>query len=157
MVVIRSALASDHHAIARVFHDSVHQIACQDYSDEQLDAWSPRELPAEYWQQRTAGLEVRVALLDEALAGFIAFTHAGYIDLLYTHPEFARRGVARALLRDAESTLGALGVKMLWTEASVTARGFFEAMGFRVVQQQTVECSNVQMRNYRMQKLRASL
>ena len=152
MLVIRPALVSDFGTMARAFHDSVRQAARQDYTEDQLRAWSPEILSPEHWQRRTANLEVRVALMGEALAGFIGFTLAGYIDLLFTRPEFVRQGVAKTLLREAEDALTKLGVTTAWTEASLTARRFFEAMGYRFVREQTVCCGGVELRNCRMEK-----
>ena len=153
MLVVRPALESDFGAIGRVFHEAVHQIARRDYTEEQLRAWSPGELSAEHWQRRTGKLEVRVAALESVVAGFIGFSRSGYIDLLFVRPELARRGIARALLLNAESMLGQLGVESAWTEASLTARGFFQAMGYSTVREQTVYCEGVELRNCRMEKV----
>jgi putative acetyltransferase len=152
MLVVRPALESDFGALGRVFHGAVHQIAKRDYTEEQMRAWSPGELGAEHWRRRTVKLEVRVAALESVVAGFIGFSRSGYIDLLFVLPEFARRGVARALLLNAESLLGQLGVESAWTEASLTARGFFQAMGYRAAREQTVCCGGVELRNCRMEK-----
>lgn len=155
MLMIRPAVETDFAAIGRVFHHSIHRIANRDYTQEQLQAWSPGEFGPERWQQRTAKLEVRVAVLDNAVAGFIGFSHSGYIDLLFVAPEFVRRRIATALLLEAESALGRLGVKTAWTEASLTAHGFFQAMGYSTIREQTVSIRGVTLRNYRMEKLLA--
>jgi putative acetyltransferase len=153
MLVIRPVLQSDFGAIGRVFHDAVRQIAKRDYSEEQVRAWSPGELDAAHWQRRTAKLEVRVAVLESVVAGFIGFSHSGYIDLLFVRPEFVRRGIARALLLEVERVIGQLGVETASTEASLTARGFFQARGYSTVREQTVCCGGVELRNCRMEKV----
>ena len=153
MLVVRPALESDFGAIGGVFHEAVRQIARRDYTDEQVRAWSPGQLDAAHWQRRTAKLEVRVAVLESVVAGFIGFSHSGHIDLLFVRPEFVRRGIARALLLEAENSLGPLGVETAWTEAGLTARGFFQAMGYGTVREQTVCCGGVELRNYRMEKV----
>jgi putative acetyltransferase len=152
MLVIRPAVESDFGAIGRVFHDAVRQIAKRDYTEEQVRAWSPGERDAAHWQRRTAKLEVRVAELESVVAGFIGFSHSGYIDLLFVRPEFVRRGIAKALLLDAERALGQLRVKTAWTEASLTARGFFQAMGYGTMREQSVCRGGVELRNCRMEK-----
>lgn len=149
---IRPPLATDFAGIGVVFQEAVHGIAKADYTPEQLHAWAPALLGAEHWRQRTASLEVRVGLVDGRLAGFIGFSVAGYIDLLFTRPEFARRGVARALLLDAERWLWEVGLRRTTTHASLTARLFFEAMGYICVRSQTVECRGVELRNFEMAK-----
>ena len=153
MHVVRPALESDFGAIGRVFHEAVRQIARRDYTEDQVRAWSPGQRDAAHWQRRMIKLEARVAALESVVAGFIGFSHCGYIDLLFVRPEVVRRGIARALLLEAESSLGQLGVATAWTEASLTARGFFQAMGYGTVREQTVCCGGVELRNYRMEKV----
>jgi putative acetyltransferase len=152
MILIRAAAIADFRTIAQIFHDSVRKIARQDYTEDELKAWSPGERPPEYWLERTAHLDVRVALVHHILAGFIGFSRMGYIDLLFTRPESVRCGVARTLLSDAETTLRRLGVPVVSTDASLAARGFFLAMGYSVVREQTVDCGGIQLRNCHMNK-----
>ena len=47
----------------------------------------------------------------------------------------------------------AQGVARLFTEASITARPFFEAQGFSVIASQRVEKRGQMLTNFRMQKL----
>jgi putative acetyltransferase len=150
---IRPACSDDFTAIGRIFHESVHQLANRDYSEAQLFAWSRERRTGEYWRARTAALEIRVAVLDDSLAGFIGFSHSGHIDLLYTLPTFARRGVARTLLLEAESELTKRAVTIAWTEASVTACSFFLSMGYQVVSHQIVSINGIELRNSRMEKI----
>jgi putative acetyltransferase len=83
--------------------------------------------------------------------GFHRYTRRGYIDLLFTRPEFARRGVARRLLVDAESLLRwTAGVS--WTDASFAARGFFTRQGYSLVREQKVSCWGVELRDFLMRK-----
>ena len=68
------------------------------------------------------------------------------------HPDFQRRGIARALLQHIEESARALDLRRLYTEASITARPAFEAVGFRVILPQTVTVRGESMTNYRMEK-----
>jgi len=43
----------------------------------------------------------------------------------------------------------------LFTEASITARPFFEAQGFAVLAPQVVRCRGVEFVNYRMERVLA--
>jgi putative acetyltransferase len=138
--------------IARIFYDAVHQVAYKDYSAEQIQAWAPLVATAEHWLERTASLETRIGLCDGCIAGFVGFSAAGHIDLLFTNPVFVRQGVASALLKDAEKFLRAAGVQLATTEASLTAHLFFERMGFDCVRPQTVICNGVGLRNFLMEK-----
>ena len=154
-IVIRPAGADDFKTIASIFHDAVRQVAIRDYTQEQVEAWSPSEHSVEHWVKRTAALKVRLAALSETpatAAGFIGFADDGFIDLLFTRPEFLRRGIARSLLRDAESDLQKNCVARAYANVSLTARPFFEAMGYRSVKSQRVWCRSVEFQNFRMEK-----
>ena len=106
-----------------------------------------------HWLRRTAKLEVKVAVLASEVIGFIGFSHSGYIDLLFVRPQFVRRGIARALLLEAEKVIANLGVKTTWTDASLTAYRFFQTMGYRTMEKQIVCCGGVELRNCRMEKV----
>ena len=45
-----------------------------------------------------------------------------------------------------------VGLARLFTEASITARPFFEAHGFTVLAAQVVTCRGVEFVNYRMER-----
>jgi len=154
-IVIRPALANDFKTIASIFHDAVRQVAIRDYTQEQVEAWSPGEHSVEHWLNRTAALKVWVAAVPETpstLGGFIGFAADGFIDLLFTRPEFLRRGIARSLLAEAEADLQQNCVATAYANVSFTARPFFEAMGYRCLKIQRVWCRSVEMQNFRMEK-----
>ncbi|EQD28175.1 acetyltransferase protein, partial [mine drainage metagenome] len=65
---------------------------------------------------------------------------------------FVRLGVARALLEHIEETAQINALRRLYTEASLTARPDFEAMGFRMVVPQTITIRGESMTNYRTEK-----
>lgn len=150
---IRDFQVSDRDAAVSVFHSAVHALAASRYTREQRDAWAPHPPDSEYWQRRLAEPRVRVAEEHGHVIGFIAFNDDGHIDLLFTAPAYARRGVATALYRDAETILARRGVSVVFTEASAVARPFFERMGFDVVNEETVTRSGVALHRYRMRKI----
>ena len=89
---------------------------------------------------------------DRVLAGFASYTHDGYLDLLFTHPAFARRGVATRLYQRVESALRAPRVPRVTTHASLAARPFFDRHGFQLDGEERVECLGVYLRRFVMQK-----
>ncbi len=149
-MIIRSSGAADTESIVALFTASVHQIAARSYSPEQLAAWAPESRDLEQWRARLVGLETLHAEFDGELAGFISFSCAGHIALLFTSPAFSRRGVASRLYESAVRKCLAKGVTKLTTEASIEARPFFESKGFKVVEQQAVERNGVQLKRFAM-------
>ncbi|MDZ7686972.1 MAG: GNAT family N-acetyltransferase [Gammaproteobacteria bacterium] len=75
--------------------------------------------------------EVRVALRDTELVGFIAAS-SSEIDQLYVHPEYQGLGIGSELLRWAKENSG--GRLTLFTFArNQGARAFYERKGFRII------------------------
>ena len=157
-VNIRPYQRSDLEQVIAVYGASIHSLAAPFYTAEQLDAWAPRNPHAGRWQQRLAALQTIIAEHDGILAGFASYELNGHLDLLFTHPTFARQGVATRLYRCVESALSAASVTRVFTKASLAARPFFERCGFQIDAEEIVECRGVQMRRYAMHKLiRAAL
>jgi putative acetyltransferase len=76
---------------------------------------------------------------------------------MYVHPEHEGRGIASALLTCLEAAARRGGLVRLFTEASITARPFFERRGFKVLNAQLVELRGEEFKNYRMEKRLAKL
>ena len=151
-VDIRPYGAEDLAALVALFTASVHELAAPHYTPEELDAWAPRQPELAPWHERLRSLETVVATHREALAGFVSYAPNGHIDLLYTSPAYARRGVASALYRCAEEALAAMGATEISTEASLVARPFFEHVGLVVTGEDIVLLRGHPFRRYAMRK-----
>ncbi|MBB5320298.1 GNAT family N-acetyltransferase [Marinobacter oulmenensis] len=149
---IRRYRIQDLSPLVRLFTESVHQLAATAYDETQRFAWASRTPHLDTWRQRLDSLETLVAEEGSHLAGFISYEPDGNIDLVFTAPNYARRGVASALYREAEQDLAARGVSELRTEASVVARPFFERHGFEVVDEQQVTLRGAMFLRYAMRK-----
>jgi len=151
-MIIRLYAPTDLDGLIRLFHASVRRIAVKDYTEDQVKAWAPDEADRERWAQRRASRPTWVAEIDGSLAGFTDLEPDGHVDMMFVHPDHQGRGVAGALLRQVETEAARLGLGRLHTEASITARPFFERKGFRVIAAQTVHVRGQDMVNYRMEK-----
>jgi putative acetyltransferase len=151
-MIVRSYKPSDLERVITVYREAIHSLAAPHYTAAQLAAWAPQKMDAEKWRQRLATIHVLAAEGDGIVAGFLSYEQNGHIDLLFTHPAFARQGVATLLYREAEAALRAAGVLKVFTEASLAARPFFERHGFRVDAEEFAECRGEQLRRFRMSK-----
>jgi len=151
-VTIRTATAGDHGALVELFTDAVHQLTAPHYDASQREAWAPRTPDLAAWSQRLSQLTVLLAETDGDIAGFLGHDDHGHIDLLFSAPAHARRGIAGQLLRLAETRLQAAGVHHLHTEASHLARPLFERLGYQVIEAETVERNGVSLQRWRMAK-----
>ena len=151
-MTIRPYCPSDTPALLALFHDTVHAVNASDYSPEQVDARAPPTQDADAWAARLGAWDTLVAEEDSRLVGFCDLEADGHLDHLYCHKDWQRRGVGTRLLAGVEAIAREKGITRLTTEASITARPFFEAHGFHVLQEQTVYVRGVAFTNYRMEK-----
>jgi len=149
---IRRYAPADLDAVMDLFRESVRRIAIRDYSEAQVKVWAPDEPDRERWAARRASRPTWIAEIDGDIAGFTDLEPDGHVDMMFVHPDHQGKGVASALLETAESEAARLGLDRLYTEASITARPFFERKGFRVIAPQTVSLRGMDFINYRMEK-----
>lgn len=138
--------------VMEIYTAAIHTLAAPHYSPEQLAAWAPVPPDAARWQARLTPLLTFVAEADGVLAGFASHTTGGYLDFIFTHPAFARRGVASRLYQHVESALLALGTPKVSAHVSLAARPFFDRHGFLLEAEECVECRGVQLRRFAMHK-----
>lgn len=138
--------------VMETYTSSIRTLAASYYTPEQIAAWAPSPPDAARWQQRLAQLHTFVAESDGVLAGFASYTDAGYLDFLFTHPAFARRGVASRLYERVESALRAVGAEAVTAHVSLVARPLFDRHGFLLDAEEYVECRGAQLRRFAMHK-----
>ncbi|PYL87754.1 MAG: hypothetical protein DMF17_01430, partial [Verrucomicrobia bacterium] len=144
--------ATDLPSVMEIYTTSIHSLAAPYYSPDQIAAWAPVPPDAARWQERLSKLHTIVAERDGVLAGFVSYTNEGYLDFVFTHPTFARRGVATGLYHCAESAMRALGVPRVTTHASLAARPFFDRHGFQLDAEDCVECRGAYLLRFAMHK-----
>ena len=151
-IEIRIYRPDDLEALIDLFNGSVRKIAGRDYSPSQVAAWAPEDVDRERWRTRRAGKPTWVAVVNGRMVGFIDLEPNGHIDMLFVHADHQRQGVASALMAQVEQAAAEQGIARLFTEASITAKPFFESRGFQVITSQTVPWRGEHFLNYRMDK-----
>lgn len=137
----------------QLFYDTVHEINICDYTQEQVDTWAPENMSYETWVEKLQTKLTYVVEENGQIVGFGQLESDGHIDCFYCHNEYQRKGIGSMLLNHIEKTARALGIKRLFTEASITAKLFFQILGFSVIREQQVERRGVYFRNFAMEKL----
>jgi putative acetyltransferase len=152
MLRVRDYSLADIDALIDLFRASVRIVARRDYTHEQVMAWAPDEIDRQAWAARCASRQTWVAEIDDHIAGFSDMEPDGHLNMMFVHPACQGAGVATALLEQVEKSARGSGLIRLFTEASITARPFFERRGFRVITAQTVSIREQTLVNYRMEK-----
>lgn len=150
-IKVRDYQISDIDALIALFLSSIREVASRHYTPEQINAWTSR-VDRNAWMARRASKLTFVAEIANEVVGFSDLETDGHIDMMYVHPGYQGRGVARALLQHVTSKAEAGNVGRLYTEASITARPFFERHGFIVTSEQEVGIGGERLRNYCMER-----
>jgi putative acetyltransferase len=138
-----------------LFRDTIRRVNSRDYNPDQIRAWASDDIDPARWAARFGGRFVMVAEAGGRLIGFAELEPDGHIDRFYVSADHQRRGVGRALLAALVAEARRSGIVRLFTEASITARPFFERQGFAMLAPQVVTCRGEEFVNYRMERLLA--
>ncbi|KAM3094072.1 GNAT family N-acetyltransferase [Phormidesmis sp. 146-35] len=149
---VRSFHPTDANQIAQLFHETIREVNVRDYSISQVEAWAPDDLYFRNWAEVCSSRFTFVAEIERTIAGFAELEFNGHIDCFYCHKDYQRCGVGRQLYEAIEQKAVELNLDRLHTEASITAKPFFERMGFSVIKEQQVACRGETFTNYQMEK-----
>lgn len=149
-IAIRPYEPADLDALIAIFLGAIREVAAREYSQAQVNAWAQAD--RDVWALRRLGRPTWVALMGREVVGFANLEPNGHLDMMYVHPAHQGVGVASALLESVLTSARSQGLFRIFTEASITARGFFERRGFRVMAAQSVELRGQRLTNFRMER-----
>ncbi|MBG8553629.1 GNAT family N-acetyltransferase [Hymenobacter guriensis] len=149
-MLLRRATAADAAGIGQLFYDTITEVNAADYSPAQVAAWRGGWQNLAGWQAKIQAQHFLVAEADGALAGFASLVPDGYLDFMFVSVRHQRQGVARLLLHALLAEAAQLGLQLVYTDASRTARPFFAHYGFEVEREQHPVIRGVALLNYRM-------
>lgn len=130
-IFIRRADQNDLQAIKELFRRTIQTVNSKDYTPEQIEVWSAGADNVERWSQSIENQYFIVAETGGVIAGFASITPAGYLDFMYVHNDYQRKGIATALLTEIERKAVTQNNSEIYSDVSKTAKGFFEKMGYR--------------------------
>lgn len=146
---IREYQISDCKVLTELFYNTVHTINVKDYTVEQLDAWATGQVDLEKWNSSFQEHYTLVALDNEIIVGFGDIDKTGYIDRLFIHKDYQRRGIASVICNKLEQSVQG----RIFAHVSNTAKPFFEKRGYRVIKKQQVKRQGVVLTNFLMEKV----
>lgn len=150
---LRTYKKTDAKFLAELFYSTIHSVNAADYSKEERNAWAPplSTWDMEKWEKSFE--EKHVFMVEEGkIAGFGELENNGHIDRFYIHKDFIGLGVGSFIYDLIEAKAVELKLERLFVEASITAKPFFEKMGFIVVKEQRVLRNEVYLTNFVMEK-----
>ena len=151
-MTLRPYREEDLKEILSLFYRSVHELAAEDYTPAQLDAWAPSDPDEEGWRCSLAAHYALVAEEDGRIVGF-GDLDGDYLDRLYVLPEMKGRGAGSLLCGALEERARAAGEKRMTAFSSRTALSFFAGRGYAVLRENTVERRGRYLINYKVEKI----
>ncbi|OGO91760.1 MAG: GNAT family N-acetyltransferase [Clostridiales bacterium GWF2_38_85] len=150
---LRKYHPDDCEEVYELFYGTIHSINSADYTEIQLDAWAPKEMDLHLWNQRLLRNDYAiVAEQNGVIIGIGTADDIGYFDLLYVHKDYQKNGVATLIADNIEKYFIENRIHTITTDASITAKPFFEKRGYVVRAEQNVECREQYLINYKMMK-----
>ncbi len=147
-LILRKYKPTDCQALAELFYDTVHAVCKDDYSEKQLYAWATGTVDLIRWNQSFWSHYTIVAEINGNIAGFGDIDSNGYLDRLYVHKDYQRRGIGSSICSILENMVNS---DKIITHASITAKGFFEKRGYKVIKEQQVKRQGIILTNYIME------
>ena len=151
-ISLRLAIPADLTEMQKLFVDTISTTCKADYSPGQIKAWTSSVENTERWIARIISQYFLIAELDKKIVGYASLENNDYLDFLYVHKDFQRRGIAGKLYSEIEKEAVKRKAAVLNADVSETARGFFEKKGFETIKPQTNIIKNVESIDYKMTK-----
>lgn len=121
-MLIREYQSSDCKELAELFYNTVHTVNAKDYTKKQLDVWATGQVDLKTWNQSLQEHFSIVAVDDDIIIGFGDIDKTGYLNRLFVHFGYQRKGIATAICNQLESAVQGNIV----THAFITARPFLK-------------------------------
>jgi putative acetyltransferase len=127
---MRPFLPADAPLLAEIFRASIDELAADDYSDAQREAWAAAADDEAAFGERLAKQLTLVGTMEGSPVGFASLKAPDVIDMLYVHPAAGENGVATMLVNALEKLAAARGAAKLTADVSDSAVEFFRKRGF---------------------------
>ena len=90
------------------------------------------------------------SLLDNL--AYVAIDKTQIVGFADMNKDYQKQGIPSKLVQQLERDSEKIGLKKITTEASITAKPFFEKMGYQLIKEQNKKCASVILKNYLMEK-----
>lgn len=135
-MLIRRFKEADAQAVSALIAKTLRTVNIRDYSPEYIEN-DVAHLSPQHILERAAWTHFYVALEDDSVIGCGAIgpywgkTDESSLFTVFVLPEYHGQGVGRRIIETLEADEYFLRAKRIEIPASITARGFYEKMGYR--------------------------
>nr|WP_314267613.1 GNAT family N-acetyltransferase [uncultured Moellerella sp.] len=133
-MLIRAFQQGDEAALFQVFFSAVHELASQEYTKAQRNAWAPADIDPLIWAEHMQKLKPFIAEINHQIVGYADIQPNGYIDHFYISSAYGRQGIGSQLMSHLHQQAKLQGISELTSDVSKTAQAFFISHGFEIVE-----------------------
>lgn len=147
-ITVREAEPADAPRVAEIHEQSIRRLTAESYRSDIVEVWARGKNPGSY-PIDSDGIHFVIAECDDGVVGFgelvieaADYFHAdvaGEIRAIYTHPDFARKGIGSAIYTELEAEARAHHLDSVGLWSSLNAVPFYEFHGFESIKRITHE------------------
>ena len=104
-MIIRKYQPSDCKELTELFYNTVHNVNARDYTKEQLNVLATGQIDLEKWNESLQEHFSVVAVDNEIIVGFGDIDKTGYLDRLFVHSDYQRKGIATDICNQLEQAV----------------------------------------------------
>lgn len=147
---LRNYQKSDLKDIVTLFNTTIQAINKKDYTEKQIEQWLQPTPDYEKWNQKFLSTHTLVAVLGNKIIGFGNISDSGYLDCLYVDKDWVGYGIGKNIVKSLIAYAVKAGAKKITVHSSITAKPFFESLGFKTIKQRNNYLNGVLLINYLM-------
>lgn len=137
-------------AIGALYKLSVKELGQAYYEPDAIAAWATWGSSAQTIALTLSQGQTLIAQHSGRIAAFAQRHPQSHINMLYTHPDFSRKGIATALLEELFAAAKRDGLSELTVDASRASRALFAKAGFEGSESEWITRENVSIERFPM-------
>ncbi len=138
-----------YYEVISLFYNTIHSINIKDYSKKQVDVWASKNIDIKKFNKSLLENFSIVAIKNDMIVGFGDINIEGYLDRLYVHKNYQRKGIGTLICDNLEKNIS---YRKIITHSSITAKPFFKSRNYIIIKKQYVKRNNIYLKNYVMEK-----
>jgi putative acetyltransferase len=150
LVSLRDFEARDAGMLSKLIAETLRRVNIQDYPSEAIEQLIPSYEPDELVQKSRSHHTV-VADLDGQVVG-TASIDGDRVRNVFVDPEMQKKGIGRALMSEIEAYARSHGQASLFLFAALSARGFYEKLGYVPKEHIQHDLGGISIEELRMEK-----
>tara|TARA_Y100001956_G_scaffold82111_2_gene101789 strand:- start:262 stop:720 length:459 start_codon:yes stop_codon:yes gene_type:complete len=150
--MIREFDPSEAHDLWLLYFNTIRTVNIRDYTQEQVEVWAKDDLSPQVWAEKMNAISPFVCIREGVITGYSDLQPDGLIDHFFCHHEYQGQGVGKEMMEKIHALAHEQGIRLLYSNVSITARPFYERFGFVAVKEQHNEKDGEILINYRMEK-----